>query len=154
MDYELIYTSISVPYEIAESELEYILIGARRKNLELGITGLLLFHSGEFIQLLEGSREAVEEVYNRHILPDRRHRKVEVCWQAPIEQRSFAQWSMGYVPLKDVDRAGYPGIEGYLAGGVAALDLSGPESFGRKFLLSFYARMQASPLRPTPWGRE
>ena len=143
MFYELVYNSVAVPADLAEAELDKILASARARNLEMGITGLLLFHRGEFVQLLEGKRAEVETVFHDVIVKDRRHRAVAVCWDQPISHRNFKDWSMGFARLSDLDAHQSPGLKGYLAGGVDALDLSGPASTGRKLLLAIYGQFQA-----------
>lgn len=142
--YELVYNSVSVPIDMGQDKLARILAGARRRNRELGITGLLLYHQGEFLQLLEGEKQAVLDLYHRIIAPDARHRHASVCWEDPIKQRGFADWSMGFSSAQDLDPPP-PGMEGYLDGGLAALDLSGPASTGRKALLAIYDLMRARP---------
>ena len=144
MLYELVYNSVAIPADLAEAELEKVLASARARNLEMGITGLLLFHNGEFVQLLEGKRAAVETVYHDVILKDRRHRAVTMCWDQPISHRSFSAWSMGFPRPSDLDAEKSPGLKGYLAGGVDALDLSGPASTGRKLLLAIYGQLQTA----------
>lgn len=144
MLYELVYNSMAVPADIKQVELEKILAGARAKNREMAITGLLLFHKGEFVQLLEGDRAAVETVYHDIIVKDRRHRAATVCWEQPIEQRNFTDWAMGFSRLRNLDVEQSPGLQGYLDGGVDALDLSGPGSTGRKLLLAIYRQIHTS----------
>lgn len=142
MLFELVYNSIAVPQAFPEAELHKILAGARRRNADLGITGVLLYHGGEFVQLLEGPRAAVEHVYRDVILRDARHAAVNLDWEQDIAQRGFTGWHMGFA------RAGEPGADpalaGHLPGGVAGLDLSGPGSAGRNLLLSIYASMRGA----------
>ncbi|MBS0338756.1 MAG: BLUF domain-containing protein [Proteobacteria bacterium] len=140
--FELVYNSIAVPGEFPEAELEHILIGARRTNAELGITGVLLYCRGEFVQLLEGPREAVEHVYHDIIVRDRRHRGVTLDWEQAVARRSFAGWSMGFARTGDPAAPGAAAMEGYLAGGISGLDLSGPASTGRTLLVSIYAQLE------------
>ena len=148
MLYELVYNSVAVPLDLPDIALEHILAGARRQNREAGVTGLLLFHGGDFVQLLEGTREAVGHIYHDIIVHDRRHRAVNLCWQQAVETRSFTGWSMGYTSPAALDPAQTPHLEGFLAGGVAALDLSGPASKGRFLLMSIYAQMKSA----APWN--
>lgn len=143
---ELVYNSVAVPKAFPEVELQKILAGARKHNAELGITGVLLYHGGEFVQLLEGPRAAVEHVYRDVILRDRRHAAVNLDWEQEITRRGFAEWSMGFA--RGDAHAGDPGaapvLAGHLPGGIAGLDLSGPGSAGRTLLLSIYASMRGA----------
>ena len=70
---ELLYCSVSVAPFITNVDLDHILVSARRRNLEAGITGMLLYYRGEFVQILEGRKKSVENVYEKFICPDPRH---------------------------------------------------------------------------------
>jgi hypothetical protein len=93
---ELLYCSVSVAPQITDVDLEHILDSARRRNLEEGVTGVLLYYRGTFVQILEGSKEPVENVYEKFIGPDRRHTALNKVHQNAISHRSFSQWSMGF----------------------------------------------------------
>jgi hypothetical protein len=92
--YELLYLSVS-PRGLSESELEEILCAARLKNKRLGITGMLLYHDREIMQILEGDEDVVKELY-KTIATDQRHSSVAILYQGGIENRSFSQWSMAF----------------------------------------------------------
>ena len=102
---------------------------------------MLLFSRGEFVQLLEGERHAVERLYSDFIVNDSRHAAPTVAWTQDIEQRGFAEWAMGF-SRGDGLAAATPGLEGYLADGLAGLDLSGPASTGRKLLIAINEQMR------------
>jgi hypothetical protein len=76
-----------------------ILAKSRKNNAQKQIVGGLLFGDGCFLQCLEGDDEAVDALYKK-IEADRRHRDVRMLVRAPIAQRSFAAWSMKYVPAE------------------------------------------------------
>ena len=92
--YELLYSSVS-PSGFSESELEGILQKARSKNEGLGITGMLVYHDREIMQILEGDEKVIRDLYTT-ISQDIRHRSVEILYQGTIEQRSFTQWTMAF----------------------------------------------------------
>jgi len=46
-------------------DLDDILTASRRNNALMGISGLLLFIDGGFLQMLEGEERAVRELYTR-----------------------------------------------------------------------------------------
>ena len=96
--YELLYVSNSVG-DWHELRLERLLRECRELNDESQITGLLLFDGETFLQLIEGSRETVLNLYDS-ICKDPRHENVTAIAGGPVESRRFAQWSMayGYVP--------------------------------------------------------
>lgn len=88
------YTSSAVP-DTTVSSLEQLLLQARKKNAELGVTGVLLYHDGSFFQYFEGPPEAVEEVYAR-IRRSPLHRGIIELMRGPIQARSFGSWLMGF----------------------------------------------------------
>lgn len=74
----------------------------RQNNPARGITGILC-HSGDtFIQVLEGGRREVSQLYNT-IAADPRHREVMLLAYEEIEERRFCSWSMGQVNLAKVN---------------------------------------------------
>lgn len=79
-------------------ELLAILRQSKAANPRLGITGVLCFSEGIFLQVLEGGRGAVNQLYNR-IVADARHHQVELMLYEEISERRFAGWSMGQVNL-------------------------------------------------------
>ena len=70
---ELLYCSVSVPSQLTNVDLDHILASARRRNLAENITGMLLYYRGEFVQILEGEKTSVENIYQKFIGPDLRH---------------------------------------------------------------------------------
>jgi hypothetical protein len=76
--------------------LDDILSASRRHNPELGVTGLLVISGSSFIQVLEGGRDEVCDLYNA-IVRDGRHRKVRLLSFDEITERQFASWTMGHV---------------------------------------------------------
>ena len=143
MLYELIYMSHSVPAAIAQRELENILCTSRRFNADREITGVLLHENGHFVQLLEGERETVRDLYYERILRDPRHRDARVVLEHDIAARSFRDWNMGFVRLNDLEPSVELNLDGFLEGGVAALEMDDEQSYGRRLLLALYSQMQA-----------
>ena len=77
----------------------------RAKNLDSGVTGVLVCSDGIFLQVLEGGRDAVSALYNR-ITQDRRHRDVVLLGYEEIAERRFAGWAMGQANLSRLN----PGV--------------------------------------------
>ncbi len=94
---ELAYVSAAMR-ELSTVELEQILTSARRNNEPLGITGILLYHRGSFLQVLEGPAAAVDEVFSQ-ITSDPRHGNGLLVSRRVISDRSFADWQMGFIDL-------------------------------------------------------
>ena len=95
--------------------IEDILSVSRCNNARVGITGALIFNSGCFGQVLEGSADAVEATFER-IQQDERHGDVSLLGFEAVPTRAFEAWSMGFVgasaeagrPFSSVaDRSGF-----------------------------------------------
>ena len=102
--YRVVYTS-RASRPMTRGELDDMLQGSRRRNVENGITGLMLYEAGNFIQVIEGPRKLVDDLYDK-IAQDPRHRAVERISAGPVESRDFESWSMGFSDLalfKDFD---------------------------------------------------
>ena len=92
--YHLVYTSHATrPF--SEEELIALLTECREFNRAHGITGMLLYIQGKFIQVLEGSQHEVTALFDR-IAGDRRHQRVAVVLEGDSEHRHFKDWSMGF----------------------------------------------------------
>jgi hypothetical protein len=89
---------------MGEAELNAILKSSREHNQETGLTGLLCYSEGVFIQVLEGGRDAVNARY-KAIIDDPRHRDVILLSYEEIGERHFAGWSMGQVNLHRLNPA-------------------------------------------------
>ena len=75
--------------------LDELLALARARNAEQDITGMLLYSEGSFIQVLEGPEQAVQNTFSK-IEKDTRHREVKVVLRTHVDERAFAEWSMGF----------------------------------------------------------
>lgn len=83
-----------------------ILAKSQVNNQRVGVTGALMFNSGCFAQVLEGSRSAVEDVFER-IQQDERHGEVSLLAFDSAPARAFENWSMGFVGASIDDAARY-----------------------------------------------
>jgi len=83
---------------VDQEALLAILRKSKAENAANGITGVLCFSGGIFLQLLEGGRQQVNTLYNR-IAADKRHLDVVLLSYEEIGERRFAGWSMGQVNL-------------------------------------------------------
>jgi len=89
---------------VNQEELLAILRKSKANNPAVGITGVLCFSEGIYLQALEGGRSAVNKLYNR-IAADTRHTDVELLSYEEIGERRFAGWSMGQVNLARLNPA-------------------------------------------------
>jgi hypothetical protein len=99
----LMYASRAVP-AVDQEELVAILKKSKVNNPKAGITGVLCFSEGIFMQVLEGGRTAVNQLYNR-IAADPRHSDVVLLHYDEIAERRFAGWSMGQVNMARLNPA-------------------------------------------------
>jgi hypothetical protein len=97
------YVSRAVP-AVDQEELLAILRKSKSNNPTQGITGVLCFSEGIFLQVLEGGRGAVNRLYNR-ITTDHRHTQVELLGYEEIGERRFAGWAMGQVNMSRLNPA-------------------------------------------------
>lgn len=77
-----------------------ILATAKQFNAQHGVTGVLCQGQGFFLQVLEGERSVVNQLYGRIAL-DPRHKDLELLLAEDIEERRFGKWSMAHVVLSD-----------------------------------------------------
>jgi hypothetical protein len=84
--------------------VDSILETSRKNNPARGITGLLCFGEGLFMQVLEGGRDEVCELYNT-IVRDARHANVRLLRYEEIPERRFGSWTMGQVNIAKVNPA-------------------------------------------------
>jgi hypothetical protein len=91
----LLYASRAADLQSSEAT-DAILAQSRSHNPACGITGILCYGGGIFLQALEGGRMAVNELY-KHILNDKRHKDVMLLSYEEISERKFGGWTMGLV---------------------------------------------------------
>jgi hypothetical protein len=107
--YHLIYTSYATE-QFDEVKLIDLLQQARENNRTLDITGMLLYVNGKFMQVLEGKRQTVIDLYT-HISNDTRHKRVTVLLEGESPDRIFDRWSMGFKNLNDEDFKNLSGFQ-------------------------------------------
>ena len=87
---------------IDDDFLTGVLEQSRRNNLRLGVTGLLCASDEVFVQVLEGGRDEVCDLYNG-IARDDRHTNVRLLSYTEIPQRRFGAWTMGQADISRVN---------------------------------------------------
>ena len=100
----LVYVSSAVRLLNFE-EIAYLLKRARERNKEHGITGVLLYIGGNFMQYIEGPKDNLDTIY-KIIQKDDKHTGLILVSRETIESRQFGDWSMAF-QTKDVE--GYVG---------------------------------------------
>lgn len=112
--YYLVYTS-EAERHMSEKDLEQLLFQSQRNNRQYGITGLLLYTDQKFVQVIEGEKRDILNLF-KNIKSDIRHKNVKVLIQGTIGERRYAQWSMGYnslFPEEVMAKLGYRDPDAY-----------------------------------------
>ena len=97
---QIVYSSTLRPEFSGGDTIAKILEVAREKNKFLGVTGLLIFNGGSFLQLLEGERKSVMNLFGR-ICCDQRHFNINTLLAYNNGIRLFPEWSMCYKNLNE-----------------------------------------------------
>ena len=79
---------------MSTAALEPLLISARGRNRQNGITGVLLCSGEQFLQCFEGPQDSVQETYDR-IYRSRMHKDLVVYMDSTVPVRAFDDWAMG-----------------------------------------------------------
>ena len=106
--HQLIYMSAAT-HLLTDEELQQLLEQARANNSQEDITGLLLYHEGRFMQLIEGPEPAVAALYER-IEQDPRHTDTAKLADKEVDSRSFPEWAMAFRPVQAQDFISRPGF--------------------------------------------
>jgi signal transduction histidine kinase len=93
--YQLIYASKAVD-NLCENDLIAILTTARKFNQLSYITGMLIYHHGFFLQIIEGEKADIINLFYSHITNDKRHHNISVFHEGYALKREFANWQMGF----------------------------------------------------------
>lgn len=123
----LLYVSRALDPNVNE-ETDSILDSSRQHNIATGITGVLCYGGGIYLQAIEGGRKQVNELYG-HIIRDTRHKDVVLLHYEEITERRFGGWTMGKVNLSKLNTSivlkysEQPELDPYSVSGVVSLAL-------------------------------
>ena len=110
--FALVYVSTAT-IRWSDTDLDQLLQRSRRDNLIADITGLLLFKDGNFMQILEGPRDAVLKLLAK-IRSDTRHQGLMVLFEEETPHREFKDWSMGFKKVGPETGLTVPGFSDFL----------------------------------------
>jgi hypothetical protein len=122
----LLYASRAI--DTNPEAIEAILAQSRQFNPVSGITGILCYGGGIFLQAIEGGRNAVSELYG-HIQKDKRHKDVVLLHYEEISERRFSGWTMGQVNMEKINSsillkyAEKPELDPYSTSGLVSMAL-------------------------------
>ena len=131
---QFIYCSACAKADFSPEDLNTLLGECRENNAKVNITGMLLYHSRTFFQILEGDPVVVQNLFEK-IAKDRRHDRITKIVVEQIGQRAFANWTMGYSRVSAADLASIPGLNDFFTRGESYLDLG--ESRAKALLGAF-----------------
>ena len=122
----LLYASRVI--DTSPEAIEAIWAQSRKHNPECGITGILCYGGGIFLQAIEGGRMPVSELYG-HIQRDPRHKDLVLLHYEEIAERRFGGWTMGQVNMSKINAsillkyAEKPELDPYSVSGSVSLAL-------------------------------
>jgi hypothetical protein len=112
----------------ASAATDSILAVAREHNMANGITGILCYGGGIYLQAIEGGRNQVNNLYGQ-IVSDKRHTDVVLLNYEEIAERRFGGWTMGQVNMSKINTnillkyAERPELDPYSVSGKVSLAL-------------------------------
>ena len=106
---QVIYASAAATPFTPEA-LRTLLGKSRSRNTFHGISGVLLYHEGSILQVLEGPEDMVDRILSS-VTKDPRHNRLRYLSRAPIQKREFEAWSMGFL---DPSASAFTRPQGYL----------------------------------------
>ena len=123
----LLYVSRALDPD-ASAATDSILSVAREHNMANGITGILCYGGGIYLQAIEGGRNQVNNLYAQ-IVSDKRHTDVVLLNYEEIAERRFGGWTMGQVNLSKLNTSvvlkysELPVLDPYAVSGLVSLAL-------------------------------
>jgi hypothetical protein len=136
----LVYVSSAVEL-FTEEDLLALLNHSRERNQQSAITGMLLYSSGNFMQVIEGNEKAVVELHQK-ILADPRHTNVITLLKRSVAQRLFPNWSMGFKNLDQLTEETTPGYSRFLQTSFTSKEFEQHPERAHRLLLSFRESMR------------
>jgi hypothetical protein len=104
----LVYASTAT-HPFSDDDLTALLATCRENNARAQLTGMLVYRDGRFLQVLEGPEPAVRTLMDT-LATDPRHTGIRVMFEEPLEERQFAEWTMGF---ERADTGSAADLDGY-----------------------------------------
>ena len=133
----------SATVEFDGDALQTLLEHSRARNTAAGISGMLIFHEGNYAQVLEGDEAVVRETFGR-ISADTRHRNIVLELEETVAERTFPDWSMGFRDLRGATAEEIEGFSTFYRDVQAGVDV--PGRMPPHYMLRAFSR----PVRPKP----
>ena len=100
---------------MSAEQLLALLMQCRTNNVARGLTGMLLYGNGTFLQVLEGDDAVVDRLVDT-IGADPRHVGMKQLFRKTIEERQYADWSMGFERVTDASLKQIDGLRDFSEG--------------------------------------
>ena len=130
--------------DVSPEELVALLELSRRNNETAGLSGMLLYCSQSFLQVLDGEPAAITQTFGR-ILADPRHSNLRILMDAEVPTPMFPDWTMGFEHVDDEvladDLAGFTAATTYPLVNPDLISNAGVA----QTLLILYAKNRAAP---------
>ena len=97
----VLYVSSAIR-KLSKEELHTRLLKFRENNERNGISGVLVYQEGTYLQFIEGPVEAVN-VLVATIAEDKSHKDIITLREQEAELRLFPDWSMGFKEMTGVE---------------------------------------------------
>ena len=110
--YFLVYASTATKL-FSPGELLALLEGSRERNHKRGVTGMLLYKDGSFMQVIEGEKPVVEALFKK-LSRDSRHHGILTLLKGHETERMFPDHSMGFRDLNSPEVHATPGYSEFL----------------------------------------
>lgn len=114
--YHLVYTS-SATISFKNIDVLNLLKGCRARNRQQGITGMLIYIEGNFIEALEGEETLVKSLFDE-IRKDSRHHDLTILFEETFDEghavRSFPEWSMSLRNFHELQVANISGLNTFV----------------------------------------
>lgn len=97
---------------MSNEQLLALLMQCQSNNRERGVTGMLLYGNGTFLQSIEGDDAVIDDLVE-HIWKDPRHADIQMLHRRAITQRQYADWTMGFEQVTDESLGAVDGLANF-----------------------------------------
>lgn len=111
--YRIIYLS-SATTKFTNDELASLLRTSRKHNEVNNITGLLLYSDGNFLQIIEGEKKKLKQLFYEKICIDKRHKDIIKVFESKVDKRLYSNWSLGFNIIHKASQKEISTISGFI----------------------------------------
>jgi len=122
--------------ELTDQQLADLLELSRENNRKRGITGMLLYRGGDFMQVIEGPAAHIEHLL-KALAADKRHTGMIVLKKTFIPERQFSGWQMAFRDLNGADVKNLEGYSPFMEWSFSGSEFKGKPNLCYKLLLQF-----------------